>query len=137
MKTIERIKITKTDLQPSKTLEDAGYSIYIWKNEKGKEIECPLYALTSDMCESEQVALENLKTKLSPLFEAMPGNKYYLLNGETKIWQGEDSKGKKSYVAYERFCLPGLTIEQIRELMKVPRKEYLEEYILLPKDFLD
>lgn len=122
MKQIERITITKADLRPSKTLGNAGYLMYPYKDGTGKEEEYPLMIHCSDPdCFTEQQALDSLNTKLEPLFEAMPGLKIYSMDGEIKVWHGESKLPgiPDQWVAYEAIIIPGVTIEQIRELMKI------------------
>ena len=123
MKKIERIKITEADLRPSKTLVDAGYLVYPWKNETGEEIECPLYGWVSEPCDTEKEALASLNNKLLPIFEAMPGSKIYSMYGEIKVWCLADPNNKNPWVAYETIVIPGLTSDQIRDLINVSKKE--------------
>jgi hypothetical protein len=113
MKTMKRKKITKADLEMSKTLEFAEYLIYPYK---GTELH--LYSLTSEICETEQEAIKSLETKRDKILVHSVENEYFSMDDEIKVWCSTDLNKTKCWVAYETFAVPGVTLELAQQLLK-------------------
>jgi hypothetical protein len=126
MKDAKRFKITEDALVPSKLLTESERLIYPYTNKDGNIVECPIFGLVSDDgCVTEEEALASLEKKKALLVEAIPGDEYYSIDGEIRIWSGREHEDQEVpfFVAYERVVLPELSFEQAREIIKNSKME--------------